>query len=73
MVGDAARNLSVENIKDYSDFFDDMGPAQKVELLERKAEDNLRTYRYRVTFERQTQNLFVKLDQHDKIADFGLE
>lgn len=73
LVGDAARNLSAENIRDYSDFFDDMGPAQKVELLERKAEDNLRTYRYRVTFERQTQNLFIKLDQHDKIADFGLE
>jgi CubicO group peptidase (beta-lactamase class C family) len=73
LVGDAARNLSAENMKDYGDFFDDMGPAQKLELLERKGEDNLRTYRYRVTFERQTQNLFFKLDQRDKIADFGLE
>jgi CubicO group peptidase (beta-lactamase class C family) len=73
LVGDAARNLSAENMKDYGDFFDDMGPAQKLELLERKGEDNLRTYRYRVTFERQTQILFFKLDQRDKIADFGLE
>ena len=73
LVGDAARNLSAENMKDYSDFFDDLGPAQKLELLERKEEDNLRTYRYRVTFERQRQNLFFRLDQRDKIADFGLE
>jgi len=73
LVGDAARNLSEENRKDYREFFDDLGPAQKLELLERKEEDNLRTYRYRVTFERQTQNLFFKLDQGDKIADFGLE
>ena len=73
LVGDAAKNLSAENMKDYRDFFDDLGPAQKLELLERKEEENLRIYRYRVSFERQTQTLFFKLDQRDKIADFGLE
>jgi CubicO group peptidase (beta-lactamase class C family) len=73
LVADAAKKLATENLKDYRDFFDDLGPIKTMELLERKDEDRLRTYRYRATFERQTRTLIFRLDQHDKITDFDLE
>lgn len=70
LAADAARKLSAEDLKGYRDFFDDLGRVKRVELLERKDEGSLHTYRYRITFERQTQTFVFKLDPHDKIADF---
>jgi hypothetical protein len=70
---EAATTFKPEDLKGYRDYFDDLGAIKKVELVERKEEGGVRTYRYRVTFERDDHVLALGLDPQEKVTVFYFE
>jgi CubicO group peptidase (beta-lactamase class C family) len=70
---EAAKKFMPDDVKGYHDYFDDLGAVKSVELIERKEENGVRTYRYRVGFERDLHVLVLGLDGSDKITVFYFE
>jgi CubicO group peptidase (beta-lactamase class C family) len=72
---DEARKLWFpERIKDLQDGLEDLGQPKSIDLLERKEEAGLRSYRYRLTFDDGRMVSFTfKLTGNDKIAGLDWE
>ena len=70
---EAAKKFSPDDVKNYHNYFDDLGSVRSIELIERKEEEGIRTYRYRVAFERDKHILVISFDREDKITVFYFE
>jgi hypothetical protein len=72
---DEARKLWFpERIKDLQEGLEDLGQPKSIDLLERKEETGLRSYRYRLTFDDGRMVSFTfKLTGNDKIAGLDRE
>jgi CubicO group peptidase (beta-lactamase class C family) len=56
-----------------SEFLKTLGKALKFELLDKKENNDIRQYKYRVVFENNTVNYFFFLDKEGKISGLGLQ